>query len=49
MPGLILLSQDKRFALLCKPVLNIAFDYDDDELILFKQTYLRRCSTLWGQ
>jgi hypothetical protein len=31
-----------------KPVLNIAFVYDDERL-LFKQTYLRRRSTSWGQ
>jgi len=40
--------QNKRLPLLCKPVLNIAFVYDD-ELLLFKQTYLRWRSTLWGQ
>ena len=34
--------QNKRLPLLCKPVLNIAFVYDD-ELLLFKQTYLGRC------
>jgi hypothetical protein len=28
--------------LLCKPILNIAFVYDD-ELLLFKYAYLRRC------
>ena len=28
--------------------LVLAFVYDDERL-LFKQTYLRRCSTLWGQ
>ena len=35
------LIQNKRLPLLCEPVLNIAFVYDD-ELLLFKQTYLRR-------
>ena len=29
-------------------VVQTSFAYDD-ELLLFKQTYLRRCSTLWGQ
>jgi hypothetical protein len=33
--------QNKRFPPLCKSVLNIAF-VADDELLLFKQTYLRR-------
>jgi hypothetical protein len=36
-----------RLPLLCKPVLNIAFVYDDERL-LFKQTYLKRRLTLWG-
>jgi hypothetical protein len=40
--------QDKRLPRLCKPVLNIAFVYDDERL-LFKQTYLRWRSTLWEQ
>jgi hypothetical protein len=31
---------------LCKPALTIAFVYDD-ELLLFKQTYLRWRYTLW--
>jgi hypothetical protein len=29
-------------------VVQTSFVYDDERL-LFKQTYLRRCSTLWGQ
>jgi hypothetical protein len=33
---------------LCKPVLNIAF-VGDNKLLLFKQTYLRRCSSFAGE
>jgi hypothetical protein len=39
--------QNKRLALLCKPALKITFFYDD-ELLLLKQTYLKRRSILWG-
>ena len=40
--------QKKRLPRLYKPVLNMAFFYDD-ELFLFKQTYLKWRSTLWEQ
>jgi hypothetical protein len=45
-----LFSQNSKQALplLRGPALNIAFIYAD-ELLLFKQTYLRRRSTLLGQ
>jgi hypothetical protein len=42
-------SEFKRLSLLRKPDLNIASVYDDDELLSFKQTYLRLPSILWGQ
>jgi hypothetical protein len=45
---LVIQNTEKRLPHLREPGLNIVFVYDD-ELLLFKLTYLRRRSALWKQ